>query len=732
MKSIFTILQDIERLIYKILMWIILIPKTIIRIILEPRWAAEYIKTELREGQSHFDEYVSPVILLLVVALLPSLGYNALPKFGVTLTSPAETVLTTDRFLSFESQVDFVSSSTERFYFSDWEVWKKNASGEYDLEKSELHPAEDGSRAVEKVDNNTIKDRFLYTFIPGEYLVYVSAGNVDPNRETDFVLETYEGYLNVTVPVDSTAQVQISSEGDEALQKKTETQGTKFLDRVKEEQTIFLALALMIPPLLFAFVTQALKVKMENIGEETLKESFYVQCYYFSPLSLAIWGTYYAYYFLTADAYWYVEFYTALQILLLPVVWSVLWFIRTEVKRIAWELETINLVSSNTGKTAASEIGKADASVTEKSVSLKTEGLSASDIENIAPSKKNILLSIVVVAFCIIILGIGANILFSFGFYMDDLRLLAIRSFPAMAILLVLSFAVAWYRRRKDRREGLIGWNVAGLVILTLAFFGVMNQIKKSAELTAATPVAVEPQSTSELVVVDDATSTPLSAVVTETPEEATPTVVFETPTLESTPTPEPPRFYTEEFNSLPSNWFDFLTFGDVRMIKEDVSLGKLSISIRPLEDKLGWYYLINNTFTYSDVKVEAVVNNQGNNANGVSLICRYSDVGWYEFVVSNSGFYQIFAVDNQGIVNQGYNEIANGGSTRIKPGLQTNVYTAICNGSELSLLINQTPVRTITDVKFQFAEGKIGLAVSSPKKLPVKVEFETLTISEP
>ena len=90
-----------------------------------------------------------------------------------------------------------------------------------------------------------------------------------------------------------------------------------FLDRAKEEQTIFLALALMIPPLLFAFVSQYAKAKkIEKIGEETLRESFYVQCYYFSPLSVAIWATYYAYYFFTVNAYWYLKFSSALQILL--------------------------------------------------------------------------------------------------------------------------------------------------------------------------------------------------------------------------------------------------------------------------------------------------------------------------------------------------------------------------------------------------------------------------------
>lgn len=718
MRSIFTVLQDIERLIYKVLMWIILIPKTLIRIILNPRWAAEYVKLELRDGQAHFDEYVSPVILLLVVALLPSLGYNALPNFGVTLSSPAETTLTTDRFLSFESQVDFVSASPDLFHFSDWEVWKKNVNGDYDLEYSEPHPAADGTSVPDEVDNNTIKDRFLYAFAPGEYLVYVTAGDINPTHQADFVLESYEEHLNVTIPVDNTAQVKISRENDQALQPKDNKQSSKFLDRVKEEQTIFLALALMIPPLLFAFITQALKVNMEQIGEETLKESFYVQCYYFSPLSLAVWGTYYAYYFLTPDAYWYVEFYTALQILLLPVVWSVLWFIRTEVKRVAWELETINLVKQETAKATAAELGKAEAAIAEKSDLSKKSDPAAIDLNTITPSRRNVLLSIIVVTFCLLILGYGANILFSFNFYMDDLRLFATRFFPAMSILLVVSFAVAWFRRRKDKQEGIFGWNIVGLLLLTLAFFGVMNQIRTSVEAPAVAPVTAETQVSGEVVTE--------IVVATEVAATATPTAALETPTL----TPSP--FYIEEFNGELASWFNFMSSGDQRMVKQDVELGKLSVRLLKLEEKLPWYYLINNAFTYADVKVEAVVANRGNNANGVSLICRYSDIGWYEFVVSNDGTYNIYAVDSAGIVNQGYNIIATGGSPTIKTGQTSNVYAIDCSGNDLSLLVNQKLVRTITDQRFKFAEGKIGIAVSSPKKLPVAVEFETITVSAP
>lgn len=203
-------------------------------------------------------------------------------------------------------------------------------------------------------------------------------------------------------------------------------------------------------------------------------------------------------------------------------------------------------------------------------------------------------------------------------------------------------------------------------------------------------------------------------------------------PIVLETPTPALQPYYTEEFNGDIAGWRRFMTSGDERMVDLKVDLGKLSVNLLQLGDKLPWFYLINDAYPYSDVRVEAVVTNRGVNANGVSLICRYSDIGWYEFMISSSGNYSIFAVDAVGMVSRGYNEIFVGGSSEIDAGPSTTVYAIVCEGGELRLYINQKHVRTIEDIKFKFAEGKIGLAVSSPKRLPVNVDFDTLTVSQP
>jgi len=729
MKSIYNVLQDLEKLIYKILMWVILIPKTIVKITLNPAWAHGYITAELNpehkdQESSPFDEYMSPVILLLVVALLPALIFNFLPTYSATVSSTAAEKPTTDRFLVFESLTDFRSASTEMDYFHVWIVEKRQADGKLTEIFRERHLPKDAKNLIELVDNNTVKDQFLYTLPDlesGEYYINVYAGKYDKQRTDAPVIELYNASLKVIVPVKLDEQVVVSSDSTKSVVAAGDKIGLdNIVDQIQKENTIFLALALMIPPLLFALATKLFIG--DPIGENTLKENFYVQCYYFSPLSLAIWATYYAYYFFTPDAYFYVGRNVALPILLLPPILTAIWFFRTEIKTIAIERE----------------------------------------ISGAKP--------FFIVTVCIAVFGLAVYIFFSFANFQDRIRLLSIQAYPLLSAALLLAFSIAWYGRRRAENKPLTIRNLSWVFVSFVALAVVMRFISFKAVNIPDAPSVVAETQVAELPPVEQTQIAELPAVeqtqIAELPANTATLVVYvpifadtPTPTVEATQIPvletlvaEQPTvvqqpsavviddiatlayqpFYTEEFNGDIASWTPFLTSGDPRMVQQKVELGKLSIDLLQLEDKLPWYYLINNNYNYSDVKVEAVVTNRGVNANGISIICRYSDIGWYEFFLQYSGLFSIYAIDNAGIVNQGYNELANGGSALINSGLSTNVFTAECKGSELSLYVNQTLVHSFTDTQFNFPQGKIGIAVSSPDKLPVGVDFETLTISEP
>ncbi len=713
MKSIFTVFLDIEKLIYKVLMWFILVPKTIVKITLNPAWAPGYVKDELTNDETPFDEYISPIILLLIVALIPALVFNLLPTYGATISSPAETQPTTDRILSFDVRTDFRSSSDEMQYFHLWSVSKTvalipvtseqgaNATSGGEIIATEVHYPGSPKNLATALDENTVTDKFIFTFPDaGEYIVAVAGGKYDPDRFNPEVgagapTETYSTSFRVIVPTRTDQPIIISNEQSTKNPAAATPKGFEtFTAQVQKENTLFIALALMLPPLLFALAT---KLFTTAIGEDTLKESFYTQCYYFSPLSLAIWASYYARYFFTADAYLYAGGYLAIQIIWLPPLLAALWFVRAEAK-------TIEDARGTSG-----------------------------------------VRSVIITLVCIAILLFAAYLIFQFASLQDDVRLTAIRAFPILSAALIIGFGIAWYRRRRGRNEYMtkshffwIGINAVVLIALlnyVSTRFGIQAQSQVvSRPISTASPTLLAVAAETNLPTVVEATQTPTAQIAlaaSQTPEAVSTAGPGDGPAqIPVTATPNP--FYVEDFNTDLATWIEFMTSGDSSLVEKRVELGALSIKLLQRDEITPRYYLINNAFSYSDVKVEAVVTNRGNNSNGVGLICRYSDIGWYEVQVSNSQTFSVYVVDNVGIMSQGYHEIARFDSNQILSGLSTNIYTMTCKGNVISLFVNGNLLWEYTDTQFGFTDGKIGLSVWSPETLPVNVSFETLTVSAP
>ena len=190
--------------------------------------------------------------------------------------------------------------------------------------------------------------------------------------------------------------------------------------------------------------------------------------------------------------------------------------------------------------------------------------------------------------------------------------------------------------------------------------------------------------------------------------------------------------FFTETFDGDISNYTYFEWHEKYGSAETDKSLvpttkdGYLVFDIRHAQK----YVYVNYTpYKYTNVRLDLKADNRGKNSNSVSLICRYSDEGWYEANVQNDGLYSILAY----VVADGrYYNIFNGGSNLIKQGKDTNSYTFICNGSDLTLGVNGTEVKTITDKIYKLREGLAGFGVSSFDSLPVLVEVDTFEISQP
>ncbi len=182
--------------------------------------------------------------------------------------------------------------------------------------------------------------------------------------------------------------------------------------------------------------------------------------------------------------------------------------------------------------------------------------------------------------------------------------------------------------------------------------------------------------------------------------------------------------FYTE-FDGGLGNWAYFLTRGEEKDFTAQTADDRLQIDIQGTDT---WVYLLNENAEYADVRIDTVAENRGNNNNNVSLICRESELGWYEFNIANNGLYYIYWFDDESTNN--YIPLFSGGSRVINMGKDINEYTAICDGEQLTLLINGEEIRTVTHDRL--TSGKVGLSVSSFDFTPVIIEFDNFRASVP
>jgi hypothetical protein len=207
--------------------------------------------------------------------------------------------------------------------------------------------------------------------------------------------------------------------------------------------------------------------------------------------------------------------------------------------------------------------------------------------------------------------------------------------------------------------------------------------------------------------------------------------VATEAPVEQPSSTAE--QFFTDEFDGGIENWSRLNVTGSKESNPDGLALEvKDSRLVFDFSTKQLYVYLFYDPFEYENVTVEALAENRGMNDNNVSLICRYSDEGWYEFNVFNSGLYNILYgfYKPDGSIN--YARIADGGSTKIKAGKESNTYKITCNDRKLSLYINGTETRVVEDNQYALRKGKIGIGVSSFDQLPIKVEYDWVKISEP
>jgi hypothetical protein len=228
------------------------------------------------------------------------------------------------------------------------------------------------------------------------------------------------------------------------------------------------------------------------------------------------------------------------------------------------------------------------------------------------------------------------------------------------------------------------------------------------------------------MVLVSLACSVDLYGTPTPAPPTVEPSAQPEPTAVAIEPTASAQQFYTEEFDTEDNNW-EYLIENDSANSLRTVG----GLLIFDLQNKGTTAYATYEPFTYTNVRLDVKMDNRGTNNNTISLICRKSDAGWYQFDIASNGLYEIFfakTVDNA----VEFTRIADGGSGKIKTGWAENEYGIVCQGTTLVLNINGVEARRLEDKKYLLPEGKVGMSVSSVKDAPVIVDFYWAAISQP
>lgn len=223
-------------------------------------------------------------------------------------------------------------------------------------------------------------------------------------------------------------------------------------------------------------------------------------------------------------------------------------------------------------------------------------------------------------------------------------------------------------------------------------------------------------------------TTNPTVAIVEPTnipPTEEAPPV--EQPTEEA-PVPSSSPFFTEEFDSDPQWNYEVIQDND-DSDPENISITfEDSLMIFEIPDPALYAYYIYQGEEYDNVRLDIKLENRGVNTQQVSLVCRVSDDGWYEWAVQSDGLWYLFAVSG------GFDRLTNGGSNDINQGKAVNEYTMICEDDEISFFINGEEQKgsPYIDREYGLGKGNVGFSISSLRAVPVKIEVDKFQISEP
>jgi hypothetical protein len=231
-------------------------------------------------------------------------------------------------------------------------------------------------------------------------------------------------------------------------------------------------------------------------------------------------------------------------------------------------------------------------------------------------------------------------------------------------------------------------------------------------------------------------------------PPLPSPTLILPTPTIIPTDIPEPTsppaaasplRSFTENFvtsDGWKTNWTPQLRHGNSAKEKDfKYETGDGGLKIELNQQYIWSYFLYDPSATFSSVEMEVVVADL-RSTETFGLVCQFSDQGWYEFDINGGGEYFIRYVDS---MNSNQDEdgflIAYGSIRSFKYStekISENNIRVKCDGSTLSLSVNDLALKQDYPSRRKLDEGQVGFTLRSYQNYPVDVLVKSVTVKEP
>ncbi|MEW5869280.1 MAG: trypsin-like peptidase domain-containing protein [Chloroflexota bacterium] len=163
--------------------------------------------------------------------------------------------------------------------------------------------------------------------------------------------------------------------------------------------------------------------------------------------------------------------------------------------------------------------------------------------------------------------------------------------------------------------------------------------------------------------------------------------------------------FFSTEFENV-DNWY-IITVPKSDRYRAFSDNGVMYMEISP--PKVTVYALYDLDLVPSDVRIDTEAQKvAGPNTNNISLVCRASNDGWYEFSMTSGGYWYIWLYRNGD-----YDLLSKGATTAIRMKNAVNQLTATCIGSQLTFYINGYEVGSATDRTFM-GGGQVGVSIYS------------------